>query len=454
MAAPTTPSTDPRGDPYAALRVPSYRRFLIGNALSNIGRQGLSVAAAWQIYQWTHSPTALGLVGLVHFAPYLVLALPAGHLADRTNRRWLIQSTLTGSAFLSVLLGLVAANPAWVPDWPVWRVLNLALGWTAGLFEDAVARGTHFENPALAVVFLLLGINAAVRTLGMPARASLVPLILPRELLANAVTWSSSTFELTAMAGPALAGFIIHWAGFSTVYLLDAALGLAMVVLFSGVKFREPDLAPEPRTLRTLGAGVGFIWRHKVIFAANNLDMFATLLGGAVALLPIYAEEILHVGSIGLGWLRAAPSIGAVAMAMLLVRLPPMRRPGVMLLWSVAGFGAVILVFGISRWYWLSFLMLVVSGAFDNISVVVRQSLIQLMTPDRLRGRVTSVNQIFIMSSNELGSMRAGAMAGALGPVAATVVGGLGTIAVVLGTVAAFPQLKRLGKLHELKPAE
>ncbi len=454
MSHPTPAADEPR-DPYAALRVPAYRRYLIGNTLAHIGRQGLGLVATWQIYRWTGSATALGLVGLVNFLPYIVLALPAGHLADRVNRRRLIQVTLSVSAVVSVLLAVVSAWPERVPDWGVLRWFNEGLLWVARLGAEAEqVRAAGFERPALAAVFLLLLLDQTIRTLGTPARASIVPLILPRKLIASAITWNSSSFELTAMLGPTLAGFLIAWLGFSAVYLLDAVLAFAMVGLLQGVTYREPELKPEPRTWRTLGAGAGFIWRNKEILAASGLDLFAVLLGGAVALLPVYADKILHVGPIGLSWLRAAPSMGAVLMAMWLTHSRPMRRPGSTMLWAVAGFGVVITVFGLSRWYWLSFAMLFASGCLDNVSVVVRQSLVQLLTPDWLRGRVTAVNQIFIISSNEVGAFRAGTMAGAFGPVVAVVAGGVGTVLVVLGVAALFPQLGRLGRLHELKPRE
>jgi predicted MFS family arabinose efflux permease len=282
----------------------------------------------------------------------------------------------------------------------------------------------------------------------------MVPLILPRERLANAITWGSSLFELTAMLGPTLAGFAIHYLGYPIVYAFDALMAWGMMLIMSWIRYREPERQPEPRTLRTLGAGAGFIWRNKEILAASGLDLFAVLLGGAVALLPVYADRILGTDSRGLGWLRAAPSVGAIVMAMLITHRRPMRRPGLTMLWAVAGFGVAITVFGLSRWYWVSFVALLVSGCLDNVSVVVRQSLVQLLTPDRLRGRVTAVNQIFIVSSNELGSFRAGAMAGVFGPVVAAVAGGVGTVLVVLGAGALFPQLRRLAPLHELKPRE
>ncbi len=443
---------EPR-DPYAALRVPAYRRFLIGNTAANVGRQALDLAAAWQIYRWTDSPTALGLVGLANFLPYIVFALQAGHLADTVNRRRLIQATMVGASLVSVLLATVSRWPELIGDWPPLRAVNGGILAVARFFEGAdQVNAAGFDRPAVAVIFALLLLGATIRTLGAPARASLVPLILPRERLANAITWSSSTFELTAMAGPALAGFLIHYTSYATVYLFDAAMALTMAVLMLKIEYREPDRRPEPRTWRTLGAGASFIWRNKEILAASGLDLFAVLLGGAVALLPIYADKLLGMGSIGLGWLRAAPSIGAILMAMALTHSRPLRRPGATMLWAVAGFGVVITVFGLSRWYWLSFAMLLLSGCLDNVSVVVRQSLVQLLTPDHLRGRVTAVNQIFIISSNELGSFRAGTMAGMFGPVVAAVAGGVGTVLVVIGAAALFPQLTRLGRLHELKP--
>jgi MFS family permease len=206
------------------------------------------------------------------------------------------------------------------------------------------------------------------------------------------------------------------------------------------------------RTWRDVFAGAEFIWRKKIVLGASTLDLFAVLLGGAVALLPIYADQILHVGPIGFGWLRAAPSIGAFSMAMWLAHRAPLARPGLALLWSVAGFGAAIIVFGLSQWFWLSLLALFFTGAFDNVSVVIRQSLVQFLTPDALRGRVTAVNQIFIGSSNEIGALRAGLMSALIGPVGAVVWGGLGTIAVTAAIARAVPPLRRLPPLHLLKP--
>jgi MFS family permease len=303
-------------------------------------------------------------------------------------------------------------------------------------------------------MFLLLLAVAIVRILTWPARSSIIPLLLPNSALPNAITWNSSAFEIATVTGPALGGFIIAFGGFPAVYLLDATLGLVFLWLLRRVRYHTAPAPPArgQRTWRGVLAGAEFIWQRKVILGASSLDLFATLLGGVTALLPIYADQVLQVGPIGLGWLRAAPSLGAFAMAFWLAHRAPLAQPGRTLLWAVAGFGLAIVVFGFSPWYWLSFVALVFTGVFDNVSVVVRQSLVQLLTPDHLRGRVTSVNQIFIGSSNEVGALRAGLMGALFGPIAAVVWGGIGTIAVALGIAAAVPSLRRLPPLHTLRP--
>jgi hypothetical protein len=228
-----------------------------------------------------------------------------------------------------------------------------------------------------------------------------------------------------------------------------------LVALISRVTYLYPPTpATGQRTWRTTLAGAEFIWRKKVILGASSLDLFAVLLGGATTLLPIYADKILHVDAIGFGWLRAAPSVGAFSMAMMLAHRAPLRRPGRALLWAVAGFGTAIVAFGLSSWFWLSLVALFFTGAFDNVSVVIRQSLVQLLTPDALRGRVTSVNQIFIGSSNEIGALRAGLMAALFGPVTAVVAGGIGTILVVVAVARTVPALRTLPSLDKLQPED
>jgi MFS family permease len=417
-----------------------------------------SVAVAWQIYQWTHSATALGLVGLLNVIPLLVCSLPAGALADRFDRKLIITLTTTLIAGLSLLLASVALFHETVPRLAVLDAANAGLRHLALVFEQqADPASLDFTHPALPVVYAILFVMGVIRILGWPARSAIVPQLVPHAILSNTITWNSSAFEIATMTGPAIGGFLIAWAGFPVVYVLDALCGLSLVVLLTRVQVPPPTapvIAVGKRSLRSLLAGAEFIWNKKVVLAASGLDMFAVLLGGAVALLPIYADKILHVGPIGLGWLRAAPSIGAFGMAMWIAHRRPMRRPGLTLLWAVAGFGAAIVVFGFSHWFWLSFIALLVTGSFDNVSVVVRQSLVQLLTPNHLRGRVTSVNQIFVGSSNEIGTLRAGLMAALVGPIAAVVWGGLGTILTVLVIARAVPQLKNVAPLDQLRPED
>lgn len=284
-----------------------------------------------------------------------------------------------------------------------------------------------------------------------PSRAAIVPLLIPPTALSNAVNWSASTFELSTVVGPALGGLIVAYWGYAAVYLLDVLTSLALALLLIGVKLTVPPAAGGRPTVGMF-AGIDFMWRNPTVLAAMALDLFAVVLGGATALLPIYADKILHVGPAGLGWLRAAPSAGAICMAMFTAHRPNARRPGLLMLWSVAGFGAAISLFSLSTVFWLSLVALFFSGAFDNYSVVVRHSLVQLMTPDSLRGRVTAVNQLFIGSSNEISALRAGLSAALFGPVMAAGVGGLGTIAVTGLIALLVPSLKRVPPLHQIEP--
>lgn len=447
-------SATPIHDPYSALRIATYRDYLIGSFLAMIGRQAVFMVASWQVYKWTNSSTALGLVGFVNVVPLLALSLPAGALADRYDRKRLISVGTTIIAVLNLALAAAALWHASVPNIAPLRWANALFAHTAHLFEQHADPATlHFDNPALPLVFLLLGTSACVRILIWPARSSITPLLVPNTALSNAITWNASAFEIATMAGPALSGFLLAYVNVHSVYALGAVLEFSFFILLRPVRYlQQPTRAAARRTWRDVFAGAEFIWTKKVILGASTLDLFAVLLGGAVALLPIYADQILHVGPIGFGWLRAAPSMGAFAMAMWIAHRPPLQRPGRALLWAVAGFGVAIIVFGLSHWFWLSLLALFFTGAFDNVSVVVRQSLVQLLTPDALRGRVAAVNQIFIGSSNEIGAMRAGLMAALLGPVAAVVWGGLGTIAVTAAVARAVPPLRKLPPLHTLKP--
>ena len=444
----------PPHDPCTALRIANFRQYLVGSFLALIGRQAVTAVAIWQVYQWTHSATALGLVGFVNVLPLLLLSLPAGAIADRHDRRRLIALGTLVMAAVNVALATLSFWHTAVPALAPLVEMNSLLHRLALVFErHADPASLRFDQPALPLVYALLCAHASARILVWPARASITPLLVPNAALGNAITWSTSTFEIATMAGPALGGFLVAVLDIPSVYALGAALELAFLFALGRVRyFQVPQRAVLQRTWRDLLAGVDFIWRKKIILGAGCLDLFAVLLGGATALLPVYADQILHVGPIGFGWLRAAPSIGAFSMAMWLAHREPLRRPGHTLIWAVVGFGAATIVFGFSRLYWLSLVALFFTGAFDNISVVVRQSLVQLLTPDALRGRVTAVNQIFIGSSNEIGALRAGLMSALIGPVGAVIWGGCGTIVVTLAVARAVPALRRLAPLHTLRP--
>lgn len=440
-------------DPYLALRHPGYRRYLAGHTLSNVGRQALTAAVMWQIYQWTNSATALGLVGLCNVLPLVTLALAGGALADRCDRRRVIRRAMVVSATLSGLLVLVSHYHSSIPDFALLRGANRLLGLIAGVFERQVDPASlHFDAPALPLLYLIILAQSSVRVLSNPSRAALVPQLLPPAAVTNAITWNSSLFELSTVVGPALGGLAIAYVDYSAVYLLDvlASLGLALVLV--GL----PVLQPATRRSQPGGvlAGARFIASRQPVLAAMTLDLFAVVLGGVMALLPLYADRILHVGPAGFGWLRAAPALGAALTAIVSSHLPHYRRPGVVMLWSVAGFGAATCLFSISTTLWLSLLALFFTGVCDNISVVIRHTMVQLLTPDELRGRVVAVNQLFVGCSNEISALRGGLLAALLGPVPAAGLGGLGIFGVTALVAWLLPKLRDVAPLHTLQPDE
>lgn len=406
-------------DPYAALRHGPYRLFILGRAVFLFGMQMQSTAIGWQIYERFNSMWALACIGLVQIVPVLFLALPAGHLADRFNRRVLILS-------------------------------SLALFFTASS-SLAYLSATH-GNPVLIYVFLfLLGVS---RSFAIPSISALLPNVIPRTVWANANMWNSTMFEMTSMCGPALAGGIIAATGGATAVYVAAASGAAMSAgLFSFLNPPQELDNKKSATLHDVIGGLRFMFRTKLLLGAASLDLFGVLLGGATTLLPVVAKDILHVGPQGFGLLRAAPSLGAVTMALITAHLPPWKRAGRVLFFAFVGFGSATIVFGLSRNFYLSLAMLALTGMFDNLNVVIRQTLVQFITPDSMRGRVSSVNFIFIGCSNELGGFESGLTAQLFGTVPSIVGGGIGTILVVLLIMRLCPQLRHLGKMEEVKPA-
>ncbi len=404
-----------RHDPYAALRFRDFRLLAVGRFIATLGEQMTGVAIGWELYERTHLPIALGLVGLVQVLPVIVLSLPAGHVADRFNRKRIV-------LVFQVLLALSS--------------LGLALL-------------SYTQGAILLVYGCLLAIGIA-RAFNNPASSTLLPQTVPPEAFSSAATWSSSAWQLASVIGPALGGFVIAVMRSATlVFVFDAVAALLFAGLVALIRGKQKKHATEAATFQSIAAGISFIRRTRIILAAITLDMFAVLLGGATALLPVYADDILHVGPVGLGWLRAAPSVGAVTMAVLLAHLPPFKQAGKTLLIAVVGFGVATIIFGLSRSFFLSLAMLCLLGALDNISVVIRGTLLLVKTPDEMRGRVSAVNSVFIGTSNELGGFESGLAASLFGATAAVVGGGIGTILVVMLVAFLMPEVRRLGLLSE-----
>ncbi|HZZ30330.1 MAG TPA: MFS transporter [Pirellulales bacterium] len=411
-----------RHDPYAALRVPAFRRYMIGNFLAILGLQMQSAAIGLELYRRTKAPIALALVGLVQVLPVLGLAVVAGHVADRFNRRNVIMTA----------------------------VLIISAG-SAGLANLSAA------HAPVAWMYGCLFFAGLARAFQQPAKASMLPQLVKRRDFPNAVTWNSAAFQLASVLGPAMAGIVISiFKGAAMVFVFDASFALCFFGILSTIHYRRRNVEKQPFTAENLAVGIRFVWRNKVILAASSLDMFGVLFGAAVALVPIYADDILKVGNIGYGMMMAAPAAGAVAMSFVLSHLPPMQHAGKTLLCAVTGFGVATVVFGFSRWFPLSLAMLFMTGAMDNISVVVRQSLIQLLTPDEMRGRVSAINGMFISVSNEVGDIESGTVAQAFrsanfstasSATISAVTGGAGTLAVVAIIAWLFPQLRGYGKL-------
>src|SRR6266705_558439 len=439
----------PQHDPYAAFRSRGFRFFTAGNLLSILGRQMLAVAVEWEIYRRTHSATALGLVGLVFAIPIVGLSLPAGHLADRISRKHIILVSQIFSSVTSALLALVSWQHLAIPQMSILRSCNHGLSAVANVFERHQS-GFHFDDASIPIIYLLVLIGGAARTFSWAARSSFFPTLVPRDAFANAVTWNNSIFQIGSVVGPALSGLLVAYIGFPFVYLLDALFAFAFFLLVLPIRrSRQSRDQTEASTWKSLMAGVRFVFRRKVILATITLDLFAVLLGGVTALMPIFADQILHCGPVGLGWMRAVPAIGAFATALVVAHLRPMKHAGRTLLWCVTGFGIATILFGLSKAFWLSLGVLFLIGAFDSVSVIIRGSIVQLVTPDEMRGRVSSVNNIFIGTSNEFGALESGLTAALFGPVISVVAGGIGTILVVLGVALRWPQTRKIGALDK-----
>lgn len=444
--APALPKPEPH--PYAIFRNADFTRYLIARFIAALGMQMLITALDWELYKRTHSGLALGFVGLALMIPMILCTLPAGQVADRHNRK-------------SIILGatlLLAAT-------------SLGLTLTSVFIPPGEKVATY-----QLIAYSLIAIIGVGRTFLWPASAAFVTSLVTRKELPRAITFNSGAFQLSCVLGPAAAGAIIWLTqGAWMVYAVNVIFGITAFLLVSGIRHEHKIPPREPVSLKSLVTGFEFVWQNKIILGIITLDMFAMLLGGAVTLLPIYAEDIipLHGGAegLGLGILRAAIPVGAIGCVFYLAHRPPLQRAGPALLWCVVWFGVGTILFGIANrfclgiffpasdttWFWVAFGLMAFCGAVDNVSVVIRATLVQLLTPDDKRGRVSAVNSLFIGTSNELGGFESGVTQHLFGPmmgysmatgaILSTVVGGFGTVLVVVAVAWIWPQIRRFGKL-------
>jgi MFS family permease len=415
----TTDAGEPQPhDSYAALR---YRNFCILLACAFVAyfaQQMITVAIGWELFERTNSALVLGGIGLAQIIPIIVLFLPSGYIVDLYSRKMIFLVSLA-------LLGLASL----------------------GLAALSALHGS------LWLIYACLAVMGGAQSFSSPASSALVSQVVPEHVFENAVAWRTSTGQLASVLGPASGGFLIAiFNGATFVYVLSAAVFIIIALLMLTLRARsqvQQQKGTQTRSLKAVVEGLQFLGRTQVMLAAMTLDLFAVLFGGATTLLPIFAMNILHVGAIGLGWLQAADSIGAVGMALILAHRPPFRHAGRTLLLAITGFGLATIVFGLSHWFWLSFLMLFVLGGLDNINMLIRGTLALVRTPDQMRGRVSAVTSLFIGTSNQLGGFESGLAAQLLGPILAVVLGGVGTIVVVATVALAWPELRRLDRIRE-----
>ena len=390
-------------DPYAALRYPEFRNLVLGSFLLTLALLAQEVAIGYELYRITHNPLSLGLIGLVEAVPFISFSLYGGHIADKYSKRKILLRSVGSIVFSSIIL-------------------------------QSIVRQQEYISPTvlLIVIYLTIFIIGLSRAFLSPTSNALRAILVPVHLYENASAWGSSSWQVGAIVGPMMSGFLYAWFGFANTLLVAAAMLAGSFFLFMYIGEKPIHIVNKQSDIITsIKQGIRFVFKTKIILYAISLDLFSVMFGGVMAILPIYAEDILHVGAQGLGILRAAPSLGAVLMLFLLTRFSPMQHAWRNLLFSVTGFGISILVFAVSPWMGLSVAMLFISGAFDSISVVIRATVLQVMTPDEMRGRVMAVNGIFLASSNELGAFESGLAAKLMGTVPSAVFGGVMTLLIV-----------------------
>jgi MFS family permease len=408
-----------RPDPYAAMRIRDFRLFIISRLFITLAIQIQGVIVGWQIYELTKDPLSLGLIGLAEAIPAITVSLYAGHLADTVERKKIILVCVLLLSFCSISL----------------LYFTTSLG-------DFILQNTAF--PIYVVIF----VSGIARGFLSPANFSFMPQLIDRSLYQNAITWNSTTWEAAAVGGPMIGGLVYGFFGITAAYTLDAMLVIAALACYFYIPSRPlPPLSEEQGMIEKIRAGIKFVFKNQIILSAITLDMFAVLFGGAVALLPIFADEILHTNQIGLGFLRSAPAIGALMMAVYITHHPIKKNIGKVLLWCIAGFGFCMIGFSLSTSFWLSLSLLIISGMFDCISVIVRGTLIHTLTPENMKGRVSAVNSIFVGSSNEIGMLESGVAAKLLGVIPSVIFGGCMTIAVVATTAWKATKLRLLDRV-------
>ncbi|MGA2796033.1 MAG: MFS transporter [Thermoguttaceae bacterium] len=407
-------------DPYAAWRIHNFRLYSISWFLLVFAKQVETVAVGIHVYYRTLDPLSLAWVGLVQALPIIILAIAGGQLADRFNRRYVILCTYSLSVVSAAGLSVVAFL-----NGPVW--------W----------------------MYIFLGLGSIGYALGGASRSSILPQIVGAEIFSNAITWNTTIFHIAAMTGPAAGGLIIGWEKTAVAaFVFVMFLRIFSLVGVAFIRNRPQSEPMETMSLESVLAGIRFVWKTKLILATITLDLFAVLLGGFTYLLPVFVRDILQVSESWVGYLRAAEAVGAVFVALVIAHAPPMKRAGATMLWAVTGFGAATIVFGFSKWYLLSMLMMFLIGALDNISVVVRHTLVQMLTPDSMRGRVSAVNNIFIVASNDIGGVESSVTTWLFhSAVISVVFGGIGTILVVIASALIWPQILTIGSLQDVHPA-
>lgn len=402
-----------RHSPYAVLKNRDLLFYILGRFVASFGQQMVNVAIGWELYERTRSALALGFVGLTQMIPMFAFTLPAGHLADNFERKTIIRFNVVLMALASI--GLAAAS---------------------------------YTKAPIPLIYGLLFISGCARTFLWPASSAFLPQLVSRSNFARAVTWNTSAFQLSSIAGPAVGGALLHWLHSAwIVYLFNAGAGFFCFAMISLLRVQYTAPPREPMTFKSLLVGFKFVFTNPIVLGIITLDLFAVLLGGAVSLMPVFAKDILRVGPSGLGFLDAALPAGSLLCAVIMAHRSPIQKAGRALLLAVTGFGIATIVFGFSRNYYLSYLMLLTCGITDNVSVIIRHTLVQLTTPDEKRGRVSAVNSLFIGTSNELGGFESGLVAHYFGPVASVVAGGMGTILVVLAVAWIWPQVRNYGRL-------